>query len=258
MRILILFMLCSLGCFISCKDKPKGGGSSEQTHPAHEAISSLLGSWTGMFDPARTKMVWDESLKDSVPVNSNKITLFIDKLEDGVIKGYSVCAGNDRPFTGTYTEQGDSIKVIAKEPGDNKFDGNFEFVIGKTPMLYLGGTWKPNNPSYVDRRYILERKNFEYNANAGEYPEASTRLLTDDDLNNMLKDELRIMRNCIFARHGYSFKIKEIRQVFDEKTWYMPISTDVRKKLTAIENKNATLIKKYEKYAEDSYDDYGR
>ncbi len=84
------------------------------------------------------------------------------------------------------------------------------------------------------------------------------RLLTSDDVNNLYKDDLRYMRNEIYARHGYSFKLKEVREWFDNEDWYMPVSTDVRKKLTAIEMKNEKLIKHFEKYAEDNYDDYGR
>jgi hypothetical protein len=258
MRILILFLLGNACFLISCKDKPKGGGSSELTHPAHEALSSILGSWTGMFDPSRAKMVWDDKEGDSVPVLPNKITIFIDQLENGIIKGYIVCAGNDRPFEGTYSESGDHLEVKAKEPGNSEFDGSFEFEIVQTPSLSLSGTWKANDRNHVDRKYSLVRKNFEYAANTGIFPEASTRLLTEDDVNNAYKEDLRIMRNEIYARHGYSFKLKDMRQHFDFETWYMPFSTDVRKKLTPIELKNATLIKRYEKYAESSYDDYGR
>jgi hypothetical protein len=49
-----------------------------------------------------------------------------------------------------------------------------------------------------------------------------------------------------------------VREWFDGQDWYMPISTDVRKKLTAIEIKNEKLIKQFEKYADESYDDFGR
>jgi len=45
----------------------------------------------------------------------------------------------------------------------------------------------------------LTQKNFAYNTQAGKYPESSARLLTSDDVNNLLKDELRLMRNEIYA-----------------------------------------------------------
>jgi YARHG domain len=103
----------------------------------------------------------------------------------------------------------------------------------------------------------LTRKNFAYNTQAGKYPESSARLLTSDDVNNLYKEDLRRMRNEIYARHGYAFKLREVRGWFDEEDWYMPISTDVRNKLTSIEKQNEQLIKHFEKYA-DTYDDFGR
>jgi hypothetical protein len=38
----------------------------------------------------------------------------------------------------------------------------------------------------------------------------------------------------------------------------MPISTDVRNKLTALEKQNEKTIKHFEQYAEEASDDFGR
>ena len=59
------------------------------------------------------------------------------------------------------------------------------------------------------------------------------------------------MRNEIFARHGYCFKKKELRQQFETEDWYVPNTVDIKGFLTEIEKKNIALIKRYEKYAED-------
>jgi hypothetical protein len=216
-------------------------------HTLSAPETSVTGTWCGMLEPTG----------DSTQAPSNKITLFIDQMEGGEIFGYSVCAGNDRPFKGVYTEDGDKITATLKEPGDNKFDGTFDLVISKNPLT-LTGKWTPFNPAQSSRQYTLMRRNFVYNPAAGKYAETSAKLLTSDDVNNLYKDDLRWMRNEIYARHGYSFKVKEVREWFDGQDWYMPISTDVRKKLTAIETKNEKLIKQFEKYADESYDDYGR
>jgi hypothetical protein len=216
-------------------------------HTLSAPETSVSGTWCGMFEPTG----------DSAQGPANKITLFIDQMEGGEIFGYSVCAGNDRPFKGVYTEDGDKITATLKEPGDNKIDGIFELVISKNP-LSLTGKWTPFNPAQSSRHYTLIRRNFVYNPAAGKYAETSAKLLTSDDVNDLYKDDLRWMRNEIYARHGYSFKVKEVREWFDGQDWYMPISTDVRKKLTAIEIKNEKLIKQFEKYADESYDDYGR
>jgi len=233
-----------------CKNHSDAVKDPTITHTLNAPETSVAGTWCGMFEPT-------ETVNTASAVSPNKITLFIDQMENGEIFGYSVCAGIDRPFKGAYTEEGDKITATLKEPGDNKNDGVFELVITKSP-LSLSGKWTPLKPALSSRHYTLVRKNFAYNAAAGKYNESSTRLLTSDDVNNLLKDELRYMRNEIYARHGYTFRLKEVREMFDDQDWYMPISTDVRKKLTAIELKNEKTIKQFEKYANESYDDFGR
>lgn len=87
---------------------------------------------------------------------------------------------------------------------------------------------------------------------------SSTTLLKEKDLKNLKKLELEILRNTIFARHGYSFKKKSYRQFFDPVDWYIPISNDVTKELTNIERLNINILERFEKYAEDNYDSFGR
>jgi len=67
-----------------------------------------------------------------------------------------------------------------------------------------------------------------------------------------------VMRNEIYARHGYSFKNKNIRAVFDTASWYVPMGIDIRENLSDMEAANIDLIYNYEKYYAESYDDYGR
>ena len=220
-------------------------------------VNSIFGTYVGFFQADHPLKVYNEQMGDSDEVQPNKITMFIQKMDDGHIEGWSVCAGNDRPFKGTYTEDKDEIKATVEEPGNGKYDGEFTFQLYKTSFAIVGN-WKPFNTSQGSKHYRLFRKNFSYNVSAGDFPEASERLLKSADVENMYKEELRIMRNEIYARHGYSFKLPDMRSTFDHMDWYIPISTDVRKTLTSVELKNEVLIKRYEKYAEDHYDDYGR
>ncbi len=87
---------------------------------------------------------------------------------------------------------------------------------------------------------------------------ASNHLLHADEVKNLKKLELEIIRNTIFARHGYSFKKKRMRQFFDSVDWYLPISNDITNELTSIERENIALIKRFEDYATNSYDSFGR
>jgi len=80
----------------------------------------------------------------------------------------------------------------------------------------------------------------------GIYPEGSTRLLRETDVEGLTSWDLKVMRNEIFARHGYIFKTAEMTTYFSQKSWYTPIYDDVTNLLSAIEKKNVEFIKRYE------------
>jgi hypothetical protein len=61
----------------------------------------------------------------------------------------------------------------------------------------------------------------------------------------MYKSDLEVIRNTIYARHGYSFKNRRMRYIFDGYVdWYMPVSVDIRDQLTAVEKQNVELLKR--------------
>jgi hypothetical protein len=87
---------------------------------------------------------------------------------------------------------------------------------------------------------------------------ASTTALQEEDLKNLKKLELEIIRNTVYARHGYTFNKRSYRQFFDPVDWYVPMYDNVEDSLTKLEQNNITLLKRFEKYAEDNYDTFGR
>lgn len=92
-------------------------------------------------------------------------------------------------------------------------------------------------------------ENSDGNSTAGKYsiyPQASERLLNREDVENLSGWELKIMRNEIFARHGYIFKTEEMRNYFKYESWYVPVHDNVDNMLTDVEKKNIELIKRYE------------
>jgi YARHG domain len=211
------------------------------TNPAIAAAIEILGSYVGFF-------------------GNNKITLLITKATTDSIVGRSIVGGNDRPFAGTILKDGDKYFINAKEPGDDKDDGEFNFTIDRTKLNVLSGTWKPNKATETvkEKDFSIERKLYKYSKDVGGYPQASQRLLKVEDVENFMKEELEFMRNEIFARHGYCFQKKNLRQQFEMQDWYVPNTIDIKNRLTDIEKKNIALIKKYEKYADEYGDDFGR
>lgn len=191
---------------------------------------------------------------------NNKITILITKATVESVEGRSVVGGNDRPFAGSVNFENGVYAIAAKEPGDDKHDGTFEFKIQDNSPEELEGTWTPKTATeaITPKTYSLTRKSFVYRADVGEFPEASTRLLKAKDVDNLSKPDLEYMRNEIFARHGFCFKKSELRDMFEYRDWYVPNTVDIKKDLTDIEKKNLAIIKKYEKYAKDYGDDFGR
>lgn len=70
-----------------------------------------------------------------------------------------------------------------------------------------------------------------------------TRLATASDVAGMSKADIRIMRNYIFARHGYKFKDQALAQYFSRYSWYKPSRTDVTSLLNDVEKKNIAFLK---------------
>jgi hypothetical protein len=198
-----------------------------------------VGYWVGMF-------------------GKNKINIAIAEAKEGKAIGYTVCAGNYRPIIGTVKVNDGVYSFDMNEPGTDKYDGHFEFEI-VLDKNNLKGTWKPFKKGVVgDNEYSLAKTMYTYQPGLGKYPDASSRLLTETDVENMSAEELEFMRNEIYARHGYSFKDLEDRRQFDVTDWYIPLGIDIREKLTDIEVQNIDLIYRYEEYYTESYDDYGR
>jgi hypothetical protein len=248
-RLLLFFTVASVVLY-SCTNAKKESSENKTSviskadsvvSPIVAATLNVLGSYVGSF-------------------GTNKITLLITKATTDSIVGRSIVGGNDRPFVGTVLKNGTTFIINAKEPGDDKDDGVFNFTIDTSHLEILSGSWKPNKATATvkEKSFNLKRKAYKYIKDAGAFPKASQRLLTVEDVENVMKEDLEFMRNEIFARHGYCFQKKNLRQKFENEEWYVPNTIDIKNRLTDIERKNIALIRKYEKYAEEYGDDFGR
>lgn len=255
----------------------------------------LPGYWVGMFEPDEDagQVVAGETFVWSY---ANKINIVIDKIVNGEVTGHSVVAGNDRPFRGTLRLLEGRYRFELKEPGDDPYDGIFRFSIEQGDSL-ISGTWEsykkvrisrrkfelqkslfrydpgamPDNNRYVDWKKKGKRVPYELEEGEVEYDDsyftttdeavrynASAQLLTTAQVSNMTKADLFIIRNAIYARHGYSFRNQQLRAYFDQQSWYVPVGTDVKNEFTGTEKKNIELLLRYEKNAREYYDVFGR
>src|SRR5690606_8837531 len=74
----------------------------------------------------------------------------------------------------------------------------------------------------------------------------SREYLTDNQLRNLSKTELMLLRNEIFAHHGYIFQREDLKNYFSQFDWYRPQYKDVSSKLNKVELYNIDKIKQYE------------
>jgi len=103
--------------------------------------------------------------------------------------------------------------------------------------------WPSPTPAAVD---TFKRPDENFSAVPGRFPEASVRPLSKHDLNGKNCFDLKIMRNEVFARHGYIFKTPDMTAYFSNQPWYRPQFTDVTSQLSSDEAANIQQIKNHE------------
>ena len=75
---------------------------------------------------------------------------------------------------------------------------------------------------------------------------ASEKDLEKEELEEMTPEDLRLMRNEIFAAYGYIFNSADLKEHFSSKKWYVPRYDNVDDKLTSREKENIKLIREVE------------
>ena len=89
-------------------------------------------------------------------------------------------------------------------------------------------------------------------AGNGDYilPQSSSVPLTSADLYGLSKDQLRLARNEIYARHGRMFNDQTLQAYFNSKSWYRgtiaPSAFKDDAMLTKLERDNIKLIQSFE------------
>jgi hypothetical protein len=85
---------------------------------------------------------------------------------------------------------------------------------------------KSSNPSSSD--YIL--------------PASDKKVMSEGDVVNLTKEQLRLARNEIYARHGYVFKSQDLQTYFSNKSWYHS-DPAFEGSLNEVEKENVNFLK---------------
>jgi hypothetical protein len=101
--------------------------------------------------------------------------------------------------------------------------------------------------------------NINSNQESDRYPYWMVSRLSRTELLQKSKRELDLIRNEIFARHGYIFQTSKYRDYFNDQSWYSPRYTcrEFRDKypLTDVQDYNVALIHRHQQEM-GHFDDY--
>ena len=175
--------------------------------------------------------------------------------------------------------QKDDIMLLSKSPDES----DEESIIGYVKCL--GDTFKPgvvvkikSYKSYMEDEYSETEEDVknvisltgykeiseedlskELTAVRGEelsedddfiFYDSDRRVIDQDELDDLSKEQCDIARNEIYARHGRMFKSDQLQEYFNSKSWYEPryeSDSFPESLLNKTEKKNAYMILEYEK-----------
>jgi len=111
--------------------------------------------------------------------------------------------------------------------------------------------YKPAKNQKLVKLNATEQKNVDllaaYEATLRE--KLATELVKDDTLGAMFAEDLRVLRNEVYARHGRIFKDKELQKYFETQAWYKPNADFKDDQLNEIETQNLAKIREAEETA---------
>lgn len=98
---------------------------------------------------------------------------------------------------------------------------------------------------FEENQEVFEKE--EYGTDSDEYFFPSDKKqITFSILDEYTQDEIAIIRNEIYARHGYIFQLEQYANYFESKTWYEPNPYFDESMFSALEKENVDTIIEYE------------
>lgn len=111
--------------------------------------------------------------------------------------------------------------------------------------------YKPARNQRAIKLNAIEQQNVDllarYEAKIRE--KLATELITDDTLGELFAEDLRVLRNEVYARHGRVFKDAKLQKYFESQAWYKANPDFRDDQLGEIEIKNLAKIREAEETA---------
>lgn len=125
-----------------------------------------------------------------------------------------------------------------------RMSGNV-YVLKTTPDGITLYNSKKNDLGYEPTTVF---KTFKYtDSGQGWWPQTSKIVLNVSILKLFDAKQLRLMRNEIYARHGWQFQSEDLKKHFSQFPWYKSLGNNASVKLSLLEQYNINLIKVLEK-----------
>lgn len=134
-----------------------------------------------------------------------------------------------------------TVRCLGDNEIEEEYCGDYILHFGDMHLNTRTGSLRNSNDMLID---MLKR---DYPTNAERYPFTATTVLSAQYLEDCYSvNDLQIMRNEIFARHGYIFKSDAMKKHFEAQSWYKGTQSNVNNLLNNIEQQNVATIKDVE------------
>lgn len=170
----------------------------------------------------------------TVQTNAPGATLYVNQ------KPVTALAGEEITWGPVATDG--STTIYLERNGENGRETTKVETVTALPSYNLPFQKKSTEKTVV---YNVTPPTTRYVYNGFIFPDSDIRKLTSTDLTYLSKEQLKIARNEIYARHGHMFQTKDMQEYFSKQSWYRenPYFTG---NLTDIETYNVELIKSRE------------
>lgn len=114
-------------------------------------------------------------------------------------------------------------------------------LLALTPMLLMANPSQTTTTS--EETTVSEYGYF----SVEDYDWVSYEYITASDIRNLTDEQVDLLRNYIYAKHGYIFKSDYYYRYFSQFRWYRPRYRNVDDMLNKYEKKNVLFLRQWTK-----------
>ena len=207
---------------ITLRSTPETSGNEITQIPLYGTVEFVTEGPNGFYQVSyngRTGYALSEYLSTATPEINTGITGYVVNCNESItLRTEPDTSGNEI----CQIPLGESVSII-------KGSGDFYLVsyrgdVGYVLSSYISTSASANQSAVSETSGVQQPQTSAAVVSEGDYilPDSSSRPLTQSDLAGLSKEELRLARNEIYARHGRKFDDETLKDYFGQKSWYRP------------------------------------